>query len=50
MRCRELLMSVKRAVDVYPGRYRFLLSGSVNLLLMKRVSESLAGLRALSGA
>jgi hypothetical protein len=28
-------MSVKRAVDVYPGRYRFLLSGSVNLLLMK---------------
>jgi len=28
-------MSVKRTVDVYPGRYRFLLSGSVNLLLMK---------------
>lgn len=39
----ELLMSIKRAVDAHPGRYRFLLSGSANLLLMKSVSESLAG-------
>ncbi len=39
----DLLSAVKRAVDQQPGRYRFVLSGSANLLLMKQVSESLAG-------
>ena len=39
----ELLVAVKRAVDRNPGKYHFVLSGSVNLLLMKQVSESLAG-------
>lgn len=39
----ELLLAVKRAVDERrrPGRY--VLTGSANLLLMRRVSESLAG-------
>ncbi|MFZ5818397.1 MAG: ATP-binding protein [Chloroflexota bacterium] len=39
----ELLQAVKIAVDRNPGKYRFVLSGSANLLLMKQVSESLAG-------
>lgn len=39
----NLLLAVKQAVDRTPGKYRFLLSGSTNLLLMKQVSESLAG-------
>jgi predicted AAA+ superfamily ATPase len=39
----ELLVAVKRAVDINPGKYHFVLSGSTNLLLMKQVSESLAG-------
>lgn len=39
----ELLSAVKRAVDRQPRRLRFVLSGSANLLLMKQVSESLAG-------
>lgn len=39
----ELLSVVKQAVDRHPKRYRFMLSGSANLLLMKQVSESLAG-------
>jgi hypothetical protein len=39
----DLLVAVKRAVDRNPGKYRFVLSGSANLLLMKQVSESLAG-------
>jgi hypothetical protein len=39
----ELLTAIKRAVDEHPGRYRFLLSGSANLLLMGNVSETLAG-------
>jgi hypothetical protein len=38
----ELLPAVKKAVDDNP-RLRFVLSGSANLLLMQRVSESLAG-------
>ena len=38
-----LLLAVKQAVDRHPGHYHFLLSGSANLLLMKQVSESLAG-------
>ena len=39
----ELLPAVKRAVDEQPGHCRFVLSGSANLLLMGKVSESLAG-------
>ncbi len=39
----DLLLAVKRAVDRNPGKYHFMLSGSANLLLMKQVSESLAG-------
>lgn len=39
----ELLSAVKLAVDRRPRSCRFVLSGSANLMLMKRVSESLAG-------
>jgi predicted AAA+ superfamily ATPase len=39
----DLMAAVKLAVDRHPGRYHFILSGSANLLLMKHVSESLAG-------
>ena len=39
----NLLSAVKLAVDSNPGSLRFVLSGSANLLLMKQVSESLAG-------
>ena len=39
----DLLQAVKLTVDRNPGKYRFVLSGSANLLLMKQVSESLAG-------
>lgn len=39
----DLLLSVKQAVDYHPGRCHFVLSGSANLLLMRQVSESLAG-------
>ncbi len=39
----ELLPAIKQTVDRHPGKYRFMLSGSANLLLMKHVSESLAG-------
>lgn len=39
----ELLLAVKRAVDEDRAPGRFLLTGSANLLLMQRVSESLAG-------
>ncbi len=42
-RAPDLLLAVKQAVDRHPGRYRFVLSGSANLLLMRQVSESLAG-------
>ena len=42
-RAPDLLKAVKLAVDEQPGRYRFVLSGSANLLLLKQVSESLAG-------
>lgn len=38
-----LLRAVKRAIDVNRMRGRFLLTGSANLLLMRQVSESLAG-------
>jgi hypothetical protein len=39
----NLLEMVKVEVDSNPGQYRFILSGSANLLLMKNISESLAG-------
>jgi uncharacterized protein len=39
----ELLHAVKRAIDRQRVPGRFLLTGSANLLLMRRVSESLAG-------
>jgi uncharacterized protein len=39
----DLLTAVKYWVDQSPGRLKFVLSGSANLLLMKQVSESLAG-------
>ena len=39
----ELLLAVKKTVDRHPGKYQFVLSGSANFLLMKQVSESLAG-------
>jgi uncharacterized protein len=39
----DLMVAVKRAVDRNPGKYSFVLSGSANLLLMRQVSESLAG-------
>jgi len=39
----NLLAAVKHEVDRNPGRKKFVLSGSANLLLMKQVSESLAG-------
>ena len=39
----DLLLAIKRAVDEDRGPGRFLLTGSANLLLMRNVSESLAG-------
>jgi uncharacterized protein len=39
----NVLLAVKQAVDEDPKRYRFVLSGSANLLLMQHVTESLAG-------
>ena len=39
----DLLHAVKRAVDRQRRPGQFLLTGSANLLLMERVSESLAG-------
>lgn len=39
----DLLLAVKRAVDEDKEPGRFLLTGSANLLLMQRISESLAG-------
>lgn len=39
----DLLLAVKRAVDRERQPGRFILTGSANLLLMKSVSESLAG-------
>ena len=39
----DLLHAVKRAIDQRRQPGRFLLTGSANLLLMRRVSESLAG-------
>lgn len=39
----ELLATIKLFVDRDPGKMKFVLSGSANLLLMRQVSESLAG-------
>jgi hypothetical protein len=39
----ELLLAIKRAVDHDRRPGRFLLTGSANLLMLQRVSESLAG-------
>lgn len=42
-RAPDLLRAVKRAIDRRRRRGQFLLTGSANLLLMRRVAESLAG-------
>jgi len=42
-RAPELLLAIKQAVDRDRASLRFALSGSANLLLMRQVSESLAG-------
>lgn len=42
-RAPQLLLAVKRAVDRRRAVGRFLLTGSANLLLMRQVSETLAG-------
>ena len=42
-RCPELFVAMKRAVDRNRVPGRFLISGSANFLLMKNISESLAG-------
>lgn len=39
----DLLLAVKRAIDRRRAPGQFLLTGSANLLLMRRISESLAG-------
>ena len=39
----DLLLAIKRAVDANRQAGQFLLTGSANLLLMRAVSESLAG-------
>jgi predicted AAA+ superfamily ATPase len=39
----NILDAVKVAVDSFPERYRFILTGSANLLVSSKVSESLAG-------
>jgi hypothetical protein len=41
----EMPRGVKRAIDRNRSAGRFLLTGSANLLLMRQVSESLAGRR-----
>ena len=42
-RAPDLLLAIKRAVDRQRRKGAFLLTGSANLLLMRKVSESLAG-------
>jgi len=42
-RCPELLLALKKAVDEQRRPGRFILSGSANLALLSRVSETLAG-------
>jgi predicted AAA+ superfamily ATPase len=42
-RCPELFIAIKRAVDRKRSPGKYILSGSANFLLMKNISESLAG-------
>lgn len=42
-RCPELFVAIKRAVDRNRVPGKFIISGSANFLLMKNISESLAG-------
>ena len=42
-RAPDLLLAIKRSVDRRRGRGRFIVTGSANLLLMRTVSETLAG-------
>lgn len=42
-RAPELLLAIKRQVDLDRSNGRFLLTGSANLLLLRQVSEALAG-------
>jgi len=42
-RCPELLLALKRSVDAKRQAGRYILSGSANLALLSRVSETLAG-------
>jgi uncharacterized protein len=42
-RCPELLVAIKRSVDAQRRPGRFVISGSANLALLGRVSETLAG-------
>ncbi len=42
-RCPELFVAIKKAVDRHRTSGQFILSGSANFLLMKNISESLAG-------
>jgi predicted AAA+ superfamily ATPase len=42
-RCPELLLAIKKSVDERRSPGRFILSGSANLALLGRVSETLAG-------
>jgi len=42
-RAPEILLAIKRAVDKNRRKGRFLLTGSANLLLLRKISESLAG-------
>ena len=42
-RAPDLMLAIKRAIDLDRVPGRFLITGSANLLLMQRVSESLAG-------
>jgi uncharacterized protein len=42
-RAPDMLLAIKRAIDINRVPGRFLLTGSANLLLMQRVSETLAG-------
>jgi hypothetical protein len=42
-KCPEILLAIKNTVDITQRKIKFILSGSSNLLLMKEISESLAG-------
>jgi len=42
-KCPEILLAIKNTVDKTQRKIKFILSGSSNILLMKKISESLAG-------